>query len=564
MTSNDQRGDILLRPPSEGRLRIVPLGGLGEIGMNCLALEHARGILVVDCGVTFPDDDVGIDTYHPDLSYLVARRERVLGVFLTHGHEDHVGGLPYLLKELDVPVWGPPHALAVARHRCVERQLHTSRLRFLETAPRTRYAAGPFEIEPIRVTHSITDATALAIRTDAGLVIHTGDFKFDPAPPDGELTDEARLAELGAEGVRLLMSDSTNIDARSEPGSESEVGVALEGLVRAATGRVVIGMFASNMQRLRMIGSFAKRLGRKVALFGRSIDLSVHWGHEIGRLSWPSDLVVSREQAASIRPDQLLVLAGGTQAEPGSALMNLAAGTHPLLKLAPGDTVVFSSRIIPGNDRAVFTLMGEFLGRGITVKNWITDPGVHVSGHAHRVEQRKMLELVRPRGFVPLHGTLHHLTRHAELATECAVPEVLVLQNGNVGAVDETGLSLEGHVPSGRIATWESKELAPSVLRERRLLSRGGVLHVSIVVDRHGKPVDQPAVWSRGVLENEQDAAVLRFVALEVAKTLEGRPWSSRSPDDEAIAEAARIAARRAVEAKTGRKPVTIATVVRT
>jgi ribonuclease J len=563
MPGNVTRDQDLVAPPSEGAIRIVPLGGLGEIGMNCLALEHAQGILVVDCGVTFPDDDVGIDTYHPDLSFLLERRERVVGVFLTHGHEDHVGALPYLLKDLDVPVWGPPHALAVARHRITERQLTPRLPRMLASTPRTRVTVGPFEIEPIRVTHSITDATALAIRTDAGLLLHTGDFKFDPAPPDGELTDEARLSELGDEGVRLLLSDSTNIDARSEPGSESVVGETLEELCRRAPARVVIGMFASNIQRLRMIGEFAQRLGRRVALFGRSIDQSVQWGRELGRLSWPSDLVIAREQAANVRPSDLLVLAGGTQAEPGSALMNLAAGTHPLLKLTREDTVVFSSRIIPGNDRPVFAMMGEFLRAGVTVKNWITDPGVHVSGHAHRVEQKKMLELARPRSFVPLHGTRHHLERHAELAKECGVGEVLVLENGEVGLVNGSGLVRGGRVATGRVATWDSKVLPPTVLRERRLLSRGGALHVSVTVDGRGKPAGRPVVWARGVIDSEQDPASLRFVALEVVKALEERSRASRTPDDETIAETARIAARRAVEAKTGRKPVCLATVIR-
>src|SRR5262245_21273368 len=365
MTAPETTPFLRIDPPNAGQLRVVPLGGLGEIGMNCLALEEAGGILVVDCGITFPSEDLGVDTYHPDLGYLAARAGRVSGVFLTHGHEDHVGALPYLLSAVRVPVWGPPHALAVAKHRLVERGMDPERFELVTVSPRIVYGVGPFEVEPIRVTHSITDATALAIRTCAGTVVHTGDFRFDPAPVDGELTDEARLAELGDAGVRLLLSDSTNIDSRSPHSSETEVGETLEALVRAAGRRVVIGMFASNVQRLRTIGDVCLRTGRKIALFGRSIELQVQWAHDIGRLAWPSDLMIAKEQAAGTDPRRLVVLAGGTQAEPGSSMVRLATRSHPSLALDPGDTVILSSRVIPGNDRPVFDMIADYLRQGV-------------------------------------------------------------------------------------------------------------------------------------------------------------------------------------------------------
>jgi ribonuclease J len=538
----------------------VPLGGLGEIGMNCLALEQADGILVVDCGITFPQEDLGIDTYHPDLSYLFDRSARVSGIFLTHGHEDHVGALPYLLRRLRVPVWGPPHALAVARHRLTEAGLDAERFELITVAPRFRYGVGPFEVEPVRVTHSIADATALAISTRAGTVVHTGDFRFDPAPADGELTDEARLSELGDAGVNLLLSDSTNIDASSAHRSESEVGETLDALVRAATGRVVVGMFASNLQRLRMIGEICARAGRKIALFGRSIELQVEWGHDIGRLAWPSDLLVAKDQAASFAPERLLVLAGGTQAEPGSSMVRLATRSHPALTLAPGDTVIFSSRVIPGNDRPVYAMMGDLLRQGVTVKSWITDPSVHTSGHAHRDEQRKMIELIRPRAFIPVHGTRHHLERHAELARQIGVADVLVIENGDVARADSAGLGRAGRVPVGRIATWRGEPISESALRDRRLLARAGVLSVVLGLDAKGRLQGRPSVQGRGVDLGNDDAGTLRFVALEIAKALENAP-SAR--DDEAISEVARLAARRAVEVRTGRKPVCLVVVVR-
>jgi ribonuclease J len=558
MTSNENHPDTGA-PPRGNELRVIPLGGLGEIGMNCLALEQADGILVVDCGITFPDDDVGIDTYHPDFSYFEARRGRVSGIFLTHGHEDHVGALPYFLEKLKVPVWGPPHALAVAKHRLLEKKLDPLRFEFVTVSPRLSYEVGPFAIEPIRVAHSITDATALAIRTRAGLVVHTGDFRFDPTPPDGERTDEGRLAELGRDGVRLLLSDSTNIDSLGPHTSESTVGETLEQLIKAAHGRVVVGMFASNVQRLRMIGDLCRQTRRRLCLFGRSLELQVKWAHEIGRLHWPSDLVIAREDAASCAPRNLLVLAGGTQAEPGSSMTRLATRTHPSLTLTPSDTVVFSSRIIPGNDRPVFAMMADFLRQGVTVKSWITDPTVHTSGHAHRDEQRKMLELTTPESFIPVHGTRHHLERHAALARESGVGQVLVIENGDVALLGAAGLTPGGRVTAGRVATWDGAPIAESVLKERRSLARAGVLSIALVVDGDGRALGPPSVQSRGVLAEEGEAGTLRFVALEVARALE----NSAPPTDSAIAELARLAARRAVETKTGRKPLCLVSVAR-
>jgi ribonuclease J len=541
-------------------VRIVPLGGLGEIGMNCLALEQSDGILVVDCGITFPEEDLGIDTYHPDFSFLLARRDRIAGVFLTHGHEDHVGALPYLLESLRVPVFGPPHALAVARHRVFEKGLDPDRFSLIAVEPRKHYPVGPFQVEPVRVTHSITDATALAIRTRAGVVVHSGDFRFDPNPPDGELTDEARLAELGDAGVRLLFSDSTNVDARSAHPSETEVGSTLEQLVRAASARVVIGMFASNIQRLRLIGEVARHAGRKIALFGRSIEHQVQWGHDLGRLRWPSDLLVAKDQAASMARERLLVLAGGTQAEPGSSLSRLSTGTHSALTLVPGDTVILSSRIIPGNDRPVYAMMADFLRQRVTVKSWITDPSVHTSGHAHRDEQRKMIELVRPRAFIPVHGTRHHLERHADIARECRVPEVLVIENGDVAEMGTEPVHPSGHVTSGRVATWDGLAIDDDVLRERRYLARAGALSIGLAVDSKGRLASPPSIVARGVLEGEEDTHVLRFVAVEIAKALDN---GASGRDDGALAELARLTARRAVETKTGKKPVCLVNVMR-
>jgi ribonuclease J len=530
--------------------------------MNCLALEQREGIVLVDCGVTFPTTDLGVDVYHPRFDYLVARADRVLGVVVTHGHEDHIGALPYLLGALDVPVFGPPHALELSRQRLAEQGFDVGELDLVTVQPGVSFEVGPFGFEPIRVTHSIADATALAIRTAAGTVIHTGDFKLDPTPPDGELTDELRLMELGEEGVRLLLSDSTNIDSPGTAASERDVGDALGEIIAQARGRVVLGIFASNVQRLRLVGEIAQRTGRRLCLLGRSVMTHVKVAETVGRLRWPSDLVVTPDAAASMARERVLVIATGTQAERMSALTRLAAGTHPMMRLDAGDTVILSSRIIPGNDRPVFDMMADLLRLGVELHTRITDRRVHASGHAHREEQRRMIELTRPRAFIPLHGTLHHLVRHAELARESGVGEVLVVENGEVIELRaEAAPAKAGRVPVGKVATAGGDELSDEILRERAQLGRGGVLFVSLVLDGRGLCAGSPQVASRGVLE-PSFAAVARQVSLAVTRAVAETDPRARG-DDDAIADVARLAARRALETHTGRRPQVLVAVSR-
>jgi ribonuclease J len=540
-------------PIPEQQIRIVPLGGLGEIGMNCFALEQANGIVIVDVGAAFADDDVGIDVWHPDFSWLIAQRERVRGVFLTHGHEDHVGALPYLLSELNLPVWGPPHALGIAKKRLAEHDFAPDELDLREAHAGREYEVGPFLIEPVRVAHSIVEASALHIRTAVGSVLHTGDFNFDPNPPDGEPTDEARLEALGDQGIALLLSDSTNIDVPVRGGSERGVGEALEELIQKAPARVVIAMFASNIQRLILLGEIARRTNRKLCLFGRSLETQYAVASKIGRVSWPSDLLVSGEQAAQLPRERVLVLAGGTQAERNSALKRLSLGAHPLLKLAEGDTVIFSSRIIPGNDRPVFTMMNDLLRAGITLKTRFSDPGVHTSGHAGRSEQAHMIELCRPRCFLPVHGTLHHLQRHEELARELGVSETAVVENGTPLVCDGHKLWKDSPVPHGRVAIAMGGEALSSETHQRRLeLGRFGVAFVSLAIGRNDKLIAPPAVRTRGVPLVDNDAAALRAVAREIARTLETFHSGRGLP----LAEFVRRAARRKLEDLSGTRPI--------
>jgi ribonuclease J len=530
---------------------VLPLGGLGEVGMNCMAVEQRGDVLLVDCGVTFDDRGLGVDVVHPDFSALETFGRRVAGVVVTHGHEDHIGALPYLLKQYDVPVWAPPYALGLIRERLGEHEV-LAHARLLPTRPREAFDVGSFRVEPIRVTHSIADATALAITTDVGTFIHSGDFKLDEAPPDGEHFDTERLRELGDAGVTLLMSDSTNIDSEGPTGNEIDVGAVLESLVEGCAGAVVVAMFASNIHRLRLLGDIARRQGRKIVLLGRGVGTHARVARNAGYLPWPDDLVWPDAQARELPRAKILAIATGSQGETNAALAKLARGEHPSLDIGPGDRVVLSARTIPGNEPEVHALLGKLIRRGCEVRTRLTDRGVHVSGHAHRPEQRNMIQLVRPKCFIPVHGTIHHLTRHAELARETGVEQVKVIENGRIAEIAGGQLELGEVVHSGRVHVWAGRAIPPHVLREREVLAEEGFASCMVVVD--GKAIDVSLV-TRGVVdeiafEDEVDAAraaVRRAIAELGAHA-----------DDAHVAEAARLAIRRAFFKTRGKKPMTV------
>jgi ribonuclease J len=542
--------------------------------MNCLALEQRGEALVVDCGVTFDDRGLGIDVVHPDFSALEAYR--VAGLFVTHGHEDHIGAIPYFLRRFDTPVFGPRYALGLVRERAAEHEI-LDHVQLYEVSPRARVRVGSFDIEPIRVTHSIADATALAIRTDAGLVVHTGDFKFDDTPPDGESFDVTRFEELSREGVRLLLSDSTNVDARGPTGSEANVGQALDAIVTAARGAVVVGVFASNVHRLRMLGEIARRHGRKIVVLGRSVatharvargtprSTGAHAGEPY--LDWPSDLVWPADRAAELPRATVLAVATGTQGEETAALARLGRGEHPSFEVGPGDVVVMSSRVIPGNDAEVMRVVGALLRRGVELRTWWSDREVHVSGHAHRDEQRRMIELVKPRAFVPVHGTLHHLCRHAALARELGVDEVCVLENGDVGELGQHGelpLRRVGRAHAGRVHVFAKRALPPNVLHERAGLAARGAAHVVIPVDARGRLAGDIALSTRGVVDETLDPHVLASARGDARAAVdELTSGETGDPTNEDVTEAARHAVRRAFDRVLGFKPVTTVTVLR-
>ncbi len=527
--------------------------------MNCLVIEDRGRAVLVDCGATFPEDDLGVDIIHPDFDYLRQNRERLVGVFLTHGHEDHIGALPYLLDELEVPVGGPPHALGMARRRLLEHGFGPAEIDFRAATTGRSYSVGPFEIEPVRVAHSIVEASALAIHTSAGVVFHSGDFNFDPDPPDGEPTDEARIRELGDAGIGLLLSDSTNIDVPERAGSERSVGEALERLIEAAPARVVVALFASNIQRLILLGEIARRCGRKLCLLGRSLDAQVSVARQIGRLHWLSDLLVSGDELREMRPERVLVLAGGTQAERQSAMRRLADDVHPLLSLQPADTVILSSRVIPGNDRPVIAMVNALHRRGLTVHTRVTEPGVHTSGHAGRSEQRRMLELTRPRCFMPVHGTLHHLLRHAELGRALGVEQTIVVENGSVVGFDGERVAKVDEVHSGRVPVAIGGELlSPGNLHRRQELARMGIATVALALDGR-KLLGPPVVATRGVPAVDGDEAALRSLALEAARAVE----QFREGRGLELTEHVRRSVRRKLEDLSGTRPVVEVSIVR-
>lgn len=545
----------------DGLLRLWPLGGLGEVGMNCLALEQRGEVLLVDCGVGFDHRGLGVDVVHPDFASLSPFQGKIAGIFLTHGHEDHIGAVAYFLRQYDVPVWGPPYALGLLRERTHEHEV-LRYAKLIETAPRRRYGVGSFEVEPIRVTHSIADATALAIRTDAGVVVHTGDFKFDETPTDGESFDVERFEALGDEGVSLLLSDSTNIDARGETGSEVRVGEALAPMIAAADGLVVVSMFASNVHRLRILGDIARKTRRRIVPLGRSVTTHARVARATGYLDWPPDLLWPAERIRELRRSEILVVATGSQAEPNAALARLGRGEHPAVDLREGDLVVLSSRVIPGNEPEVFAMLGDLIRSGVELRTWMSDREVHVSGHAYRSEQTRMIELVRPRAFVPVHGTLHHLTRHAELARELGVKSVCVLENGDRAAIDRSGVRKDGRVPSGRVHVFAGRAIPGTVLKQRASLAAEGIVFAVATLHATGTFATELAITTRGVLDEEERPELLddaRRAARAAVLDLDVRGRS----DDGACAEAIRLAVRRAIARGVGYKPNTVVHVVR-
>src|SRR5580693_3807051 len=423
---------------SDKKLRIIPIGGLGEFGMNMMAIRYGDDIIVVDAGMMFPESELlGVDIVTPDLTYLKENRECVRALLITHGHEDHIGAVAFFLEEFDVPVYATPFTISLIERRLEEYEIDNANLK--PVRPKDILEIGPFKVEFIHVTHSIVSAVALAITTPLGVIIHTGDFKVDPTPTDNELFDLHTLAEYGKRGVLLLMSDSTNVDRPGYTESERAVGPRLEDLFVRTPRRLVISCFSSSIHRLQQILDLAHEYGRKVAFLGRSMNNTSEIAHDLGLLTIPNGILLRPQDIMQTAPSKLVAIASGTQGEPMSALSRVAVDNHKQLSLEPGDTVALSSRIIPGNEKGIYRMMNHIAKRGADVVYGSMNPPIHVSGHGSAEELRLILNLVRPRYFVPLHGEYRQMAKHAQLAqhlSHLGLQKTFVLESGQTLEID--------------------------------------------------------------------------------------------------------------------------------
>jgi len=506
-------------------LKLIPLGGLGEIGLNMMVVEYGDTIFVVDAGIMFPEAYMlGVDFVIPDMEYLRQNRSRLSGVILTHAHEDHIGALPFLLKEMNVPVFGTPFTLGIVRHKLEEHELIDT-VSLHEVQPRERLKIGPFEVEFIRVNHSVVDGVGLAIHTPVGLVVHTGDFKMSQTIVEGMLTDVNRFAQCGEEGVLALLSDSTNVEKDGHTISAQEIGNELGRIMEAATGRIIVALFASNIARIQQIVNIADKRRRKIVFNGRSIEVSVEIARKLGYLSIPPGMEIDIEEVNSYPDDEVIMVTTGSQGEPMSVLARMASGIHKQIKIHPDDKVILSSKFIPGNEKAIAHIINNLYRRGADVV-YEKISNIHVSGHAFKEELKMMLNLTKPKFFMPIHGEYRHLVLHTRLAKEAGIPEenLILAQNGQVIELEQERFRIRDGIGASRVLI-DGKgigDVGRSVLKERRVLSEEGLVVVNMAFDEEtGIVVYGPDLVSRGfVFETEtgyllQDA---QCVILEIVE----------------------------------------------
>ena len=534
-------------------LRFIPLGGLCEIGMNCAALAYGSTTIAIDCGVGFTDE-AGAELVHADFGWLLDPGNGLRAVVITHGHEDHIGALPYLLKRVRVPVYAPPYAAALIRDRLTAHRLQSVDLRVGDA--HSRFTVGPFEIERFGVHHSIADATGLIVKTPVGTIVHTGDFKIETDPCEGQRFDRTRLEHAAKAGVRLLLSDSTGASSEGTARLERDAETALAAQVARSAQRVVLATFSSNSFRLRAAFRIARARGRKVCLLGMSVRKHTEAALSLELLPPLDALIVSAEEASTLPRDRVMIVAAGTQGERGSSLSRLAQDEHPHLRLEQGDRVILSSRVIPGNELAVFDVINALERRGVEVVTDRNHPEIHASGHGRRDEQRAMIHIVRPEAFVPVHGTHHHLRRHAALAREAGVEQVAILKNGDVLEISQDGLETVGAVPTGRVYIEDSEPLGPGVMEDRRAMGQGGIVTIWFGV-RDGRLQGVPRVVARGVVGAGRRTSLQR----ELAEHIRGKLRKRRSPNPEDAETDAREEARRFLAQSYRRRPLVHAAV---
>jgi ribonuclease J len=538
-------------------LEVVSLGGLGEFGMNMLALTWSDTTIVVDAGVMFPDPELlGVDRIIPDLTYL--QQKRAAALVLTHGHEDHIGGVPHVLPYVDGPIYGTPLTLALVEPKLQEHNISGRDL--VTVRPQTRVTVGPFEIEFIRVTHSIPDCVALAIHTPAGVVVHTGDFKIDQTPIDDEHFDLHRFAELGTQGVLALFADSTNIDRRGYTGSELDVIEAFEEIFTSATGRIVVAAFASSIYRMQILVDLAAQFDRKVAFAGRGMIENSKIAQRLGYLKIPAGVQIADSEVGTYPAQDVLVLATGSQGEPMAALSRMAIDDHRYVKVQEDDTVVLSARAIPGNEKAIGRVINHLSRRGADVIHEGIKH-VHVSGHGSEEELKLMLSLVRPRFFVPVHGEYRQLAQHARIARRVFSgrdphPETLLIENGDILVIDENEARVAGKAPVGRVLIDGTRigEVGDEVLRDRRHLAEDGLVVPVVAINKQtGLLEGVPDIITRGfVMENSQE--LLADGARVLSDVVEQSSLEERT-DQGLIKEKLRAELRRFFRKRSGRRP---------
>jgi ribonuclease J len=544
--------------PANGLIRFIPLGGVGEIGKNLALLWVGEDIIVIDSGVAFPEEDMpGIDLVLPDISFLLEHRDKVRGIFLTHGHEDHVGALPYVLRDLPVPVFGSRLTMGI-----VDLKLEEHRLQ-LPPGSRTvqageRIPAGRMKVEFFRVNHSIPDAMGLIVRTPAGTVVHTGDFKFDQTPVDGQVAHYERLADLGRRGVKLLLSDSTNAERAGYTPSERTVGQTLERIIAHAPGRVLVASFASHVHRVAQTVEIAVRHGRRVAVVGRSMENVVRKAQELGHLPFPPGAWLDVEEIARQPAHKVVILTTGSQGEPMSALSRMASADHKKVEIQPGDTVVIAASPIPGNEKLVARTVDNLFRRGATVIYGIP-MGVHVSGHASQEELKLMLNLTRPQFFVPVHGEYRHLVHHAQLARDVGIPSdhIFIGENGTVFEFGPQEGRIAGQVPWGKVLVdgVGVGDVGHIVLRDRRQLSQDGVMIVVIGIDSQtGELVSGPDVVSRGFVYVRESESLMEEARQRVRDAV--RNLGEESTEWTAIKAAVRETLGKLLFERTRRRPM--------
>jgi ribonuclease J len=549
-----------LTPLQPDAVRILPLGGLGEIGLNMMVIESAGALLIVDCGLMFPEAYMlGVDLVIPDIEAIAERREQIAGIVLTHGHEDHIGALPFLLDALGCPpLFGSPLTLGLVSGKLAEHGL-TSRVDCNCVSLRQPLAIGPFEVEFFRAAHSIVDGCGLAIRTAAGLIVHSGDFKLDPTPVDGQTTDLARLAALGEEGVLLLLADSTNVECEGRTLSERSVGEAFDLLLPRCSGKVLVATFASNIHRIQQVVDAAARVGRKVMVSGRSMISNIAIARQLSYLKIADDQLVDLRRLRDLPAEQVLILTTGSQGEPLSSLSRIAMGEHREISIEANDTVILSSKFIPGNERAITHLINLLYRRGAEV-HYETTSEIHVSGHASRDELRTVLNLVKPNYFVPVHGEYRHLVKHAQLARQMGWDEehALAIDNGTPLLLSANGCRVEERVESGRVFI-DGKgvgDLGEMELRDRRHLANHGLVIVFLALNRDtGEVVSGPEVISRGFVPESDETGLLHQAREQIGQLL-GELGPAALADREELRVKVRKALRRLFNKSVARRPL--------